>query len=156
MFAFCICFHLPVHDHLVQTGIFKGYCLEFSMGPKKTVPATKDDGNEGQADFDDMVSSTFTYQVLAGGAFGIAGGYMDSTYIEPFGVIFGSSLALLQLLDHQGVVSLCWMDDASRPKKGGKKTLVEEVKEFTANNVHVASGFAAGFVLAYYLVENYQ
>ena len=111
MFAFCICFHLSVHDHLVQTGIFKGYCLEFSMGPKKTVPATKDDGNEGQADFDDMVSSTFTYQVLAGGAFGIAGGYMDSTYIEPFGVIFGSSLALLQLLDHQGVVSLCWMDD---------------------------------------------
>ena len=126
------------------------------MGPKKAAAKGKADDEDGGGgdDFDEMVNSTFTYQILAGGAFGLAGGYMDATYIEPFGYIFGGSLALLQLLDHRGVVSLCWMDDGGGAKKKGKKNIIEEAKEFSANNVHVACGFAAGFVLGHYYVEN--
>ena len=84
---------------------------------------------------------------------------MDATYIEPFGCIFGGSLALAQVLDHEGFVNLFWNDHETRPstKKDidNATGIVDEFKEFSTKNLWVAGGFAAGFALATYVVENY-
>ena len=131
------------------------------MGPKKdnddNSPSADDClGGCGAVDND---SAYCALQLLVGSAVGCAGGYMDATYIEPFGWVFGGSLALAQVLDHEGFINLFWNDHETRAtsRKGGKNTpsIMEEFKEFSTNNLYVAGGFAAGFAVATYIVENY-
>ncbi len=84
-------------------------------------------------------------QFVVGAALGGLGGYMDSLYIEPFGVTLGGTLALLQVLDFNDVVKMPWNAEAT----GGGGDTVGEITSFVKSNLGAVTGFAAGYLLGY-------
>ncbi len=88
-------------------------------------------------------------QFAVGAAVGGFGGYMDSQYIEPFGLVFGGTLAVLQILDFSAVIKLPWNSEtASR-----SDDLLEDVVSFAGSNVGAATGFAAGYLMGYNVLD---
>ena len=78
---------------------------------------------------------------------------MDNNYSEPFGLVLGSSLLVMQILDHEGVLSLAWNStDHKHASHRGKEeadelpTLTSEVRLFLSNNFYLASGYAGGYL----------
>ena len=99
-------------------------------------------------------------QVAVGAVIGGAAGYLDATYVEPCGAALAASLLCLQLLEHEGVVSLPWNSSRRRhhheAHDGTGSTLRavgEEFKGFGADVAFVAAGFASGYLVARKLVE---
>ncbi len=93
-------------------------------------------------------------QFVVGAALGGLGGYMDSLYIEPFGVTLGGTLALLQVLDFNDVVKMPWNAEARRYTQvttatGGGGDTVGEITSFVKSNLGAVTGFAAGYLLGY-------
>ncbi len=101
-------------------------------------------------------------QAVFGAAVGGLAGYLDSTYVEPCGQILGTALLCVQLMDHEGMVSLPWNNAAatsghaahhaiSRGRTSGfvpaLNAVAQEVREFAVNNVYIAAGFTGGYVL---------
>ncbi len=102
-------------------------------------------------------------QAVFGAAVGGLAGVMDANYVEPFGTVFGSALLAIQLLEHEGVVSLPWNNAVqpssheahhpiSRAQTAGflpaLQAIGRETIDFVGNNVYIAAGFAGGYFLA--------
>jgi len=81
-------------------------------------------------------------QFAAGAAFGSLGGYMDSCYTEPFGLVLGSALAAIQLLDYGGKVRAPWNDDGGNRMR---RTSLSDVPGALGDNVGAIAGFAVGY-----------
>ncbi len=89
-------------------------------------------------------------QFAVGAAVGGLGGFMDSQYIEPFGLIFGGTLAVLQVLDYSDVISLPWN---SQSQSRFSNDVLEQVTGFVGCNIGSATGFAAGYLLGYNVLD---
>ncbi len=108
-------------------------------------------------------------QAIFGAAVGGLAGYMDNNFVEPFGQIMGTTLLGLQLLDHEGVVSLPW-NNATIPSNHGAHSAIsrsrsagfvpalqcvgQEVVDFAANNIYIVAGFTGGYILAKNVLQN--
>lgn len=94
------------------------------------------------ADYDGVgVTLMAPAQFLAGAALGGLGGYLDSVFVEPFGLAVGSSLFLAQVLDYSGYVRLPWNP---RPPP---ESSVGLVPGFVATNAATAGGFVTGYFM---------
>ncbi len=92
---------------------------------------------------DEDPTAAIPSQFLVGAVCGGLGGYMDSQYIEPFGLFFGGTLAVLQILDFNEVMKCPW--NPSRT--------ASDVSAFISDNVAVVGGFAAGYFVGYNILE---
>ncbi len=91
-------------------------------------------------------------ELAVGSSFGLVGGVMDNTVdTEPFGLILGASLMILQLLDHEEMWLLYWIKNtqhlhAHRLKENEDQlpTVSEENKLFFSYNLYIGAGLAGG------------
>ncbi len=75
---------------------------------------------------------------------------MDTVYIEPFGLIMGGALTVLQLLDHCDISPMPWN---TQTKKKGGNDVGTQVAGFFKNNSSAIMGFASGYVVGYNIVD---
>lgn len=69
---------------------------------------------------------------------------MDSLYIEPFGLFFGGTFTLLQILDFVDVAKMPWNSGGAFPDD---KEIGEQVGQFFSGNIGGMAGFSAGYFL---------
>ncbi len=100
----------------------------------------------------DRLSGLAKAQLAVGSSFGLVGGVMDNRYTEPFGLILGASLLILQLLDHEEMLSLYWNKNKRhlhthrlKENEGQLPTVSEEIKLFFSENFYIGAGFAGGY-----------
>ena len=100
--------------------------------------------------------------VLMGVGLGSLAGHMDRKYIEPFCLIIGGSLLMVQMLDHEEYCKMSWNDavpksrhSAHTSSKGSSSSrlggVVEEAMEFAANNACMAASYAGAYALTQYM-----
>ena len=77
---------------------------------------------------------------------GGVGGYMDSHYSEPFGLIFGGALAAMQVLDYNGVGRFGW-----NPQPAGAAS--SDLLGFVGDQMAVVGGFAVGYFVGFNAAE---
>ncbi len=127
----------------------------------------EESSNEGDflEDFDFVPSieslKCFPTQALFGASLGGLAGYMDYNYVENFGGIFSAALLILQVLDHENVVSLPWNHEQHFLHEGhnlwrksriwgtasAAHSVGRELKVFIGNNAYIWTGFAGGYLL---------
>ncbi len=73
---------------------------------------------------------------------------MDTVYIEPFGLMMGGALAVLQLLDHNEIAPMPWNTQIKM-----KGDTAAQVAGFFKNNTSAMMGFASGYVVGYNIVD---
>ncbi len=96
---------------------------------------------------DDFQRPNFnSWRFLAGASFGGLGGYLDQQYLEPFGLILGGSLFLLQVLDYGGLAQMPW-NDTVKPADDKEHLKSKDCTSFVESNVDVLIGFAAGYFI---------
>ena len=90
-------------------------------------------------------------ELAVGSSFGLVGGVMDNRYTEPFGLILGASLIILQLLDHKEMWLLYWIKNkrdlhAHQLKENEDQlpTVSGEIKLFFSYNFCIGAGLAGG------------
>ena len=98
----------------------------------------------------ELMKESTASELAVGSSFGLVGGVMDNRYTEPFGLILGASLLILQLLDHKEM-SLYWIKNkrhlhAHRLKENEDQlpTVSEENKLFFSYNLYIGAGLAGG------------
>jgi len=119
--------------------------------------ANKDnDGSNsgGSNGVSDRLSQSFSKsQFCVGAAFGAFGGYMDSKYIEPFGMTLGAALVSIQLLEYGGVVRAPWNANVGFNRRSNRSSLSKDVSTFLGGNVSVIGGFAAGYFVGVNILD---
>ncbi len=104
-------------------------------------------------------------QVACGLALGSLGGYLDATRPGPSGIGLAGALLALQVLDHEGVVSLPWNRympavpvhgghrRSAPPARGTTRAELArvEAEAFIRNNAFLVGSFAGAFFLTRYL-----
>jgi len=113
--------------------------------------SAKDKARDVRDAIEDSVPSPV--QIGLGLAVGGLGGYMDAYYIEPFGVTFAAGLLGLQLLDHQGAISLPWNANS---RIAHRRSASGQMTDFAKNNLYLAGSFAAAYILLQALSGDYE
>ncbi len=100
---------------------------------------------------------------LVGAGFGGVGGFLDHHCLEPFGLILGSTLLVLQILDHNDVVVMPWNNRSrsvltstfTTSLNSGEEGMFSDigVPIFVKNNVDTLTGFTTGYILGYKVVD---
>ncbi len=105
--------------------------------------------------------TTAPTQALVSVALGGVAGFMDYSYCENFGAMFGMALLVLQILDHEDIAKMPWNNNLpviheghsilARARLLGRSSaargLGREVKAFCGNNVYIFTGYLGGFLL---------
>ncbi len=100
-------------------------------------------------------------QALVSAALGGVAGFMDYSYCENFGAMFGVALLVLQIIDHEGLAQMPWNNNQpviheahsfmSRARLLGRSSAASavgrEMKTFCGNNVYIFTGYLGGFLL---------
>ncbi len=98
---------------------------------------------EEEPNRDEDAAAAMPAQFMVGAAFGGLGGYMDSLYIEPFGLFFGGTLAVIQALDYNGVIKAPWNPTRQASDLSG----------FIGDNMPVVGGFASGYFVGFNILD---
>lgn len=111
-----------------------------------------------QKTFKDISKQSMAKQLAIGGAGGWCSGYVCGKVGKAAAAALGGSLLLIQIAQHQGYITINWSKLENSMKKARKEiernskqtnfsAMAEEVQEFMKENMFVAGGFAAGFLL---------
>jgi len=128
----------------------------FSELPSKLTPAK-------EYDISLPDTETTARQLWTGGGVGLLAGFMDNRFCEPFGLILGSSLLAVQVLDHEHLVyPLPWSQRRLQPSVASRKPpfkdrdAAEEMGSFFSSNAYLAAAFAGGYFGGYLLSDMAQ